>query len=319
MLMRVRKKIVSGREYYYLEESMRLENPKIYSLFLGKKIPAKIQLDVKRRELSDKIYADLLGDVTRIYLTKEQLIEAEKRKRVYLQKILQLSKAGRDEKDEVDTVNFVYTTLTTEGVPITREDADLAYKFAGKNVRSIRDENLRVALDMIKGLRFVKESKKGISLEFLLKIHGIIMAEYPERNPGEFRKKQAYIYLKSFEKVEEIGFRPPSPSEIWGKVTGLIAWYNSNLGKLNPVELAALLHLRFYVIHPFEDGNKRVSRLLLNKAFFDAGYPILNISKDSQRYFDALVNSVEKKDEKPFVHFVLEQLISVKIAKFPRK
>ena len=63
------------------------------------------------------------------------------------------------------------------------------------------------------------------------------------------------------------------------------------------------------MIHPFEDGNKRVSRLLFNKAFFDNSYPLLNVSKDTQGYFDALIHSVEKKDEEPFVRFVYRQFL----------
>ena len=307
--MGIRKKLVNGQEYYYLEESIRLEKPRVYSIFLGKRVPDKKELDRKSDELLDKIYNELLGDAARVYLTKEQLIEVEKRRRRYAQKIKKLGKSQLDEKDEIDIVNFVYTTLTTEGVPITREDANLAYKFTQKNVKSIRDENLRVALDMIKGLRYVKESKKGISLAFLSELHSIIMAEYGQKSPGKFRQKQAYIYLKSFEKVEEIGFRPPTQQDIEKKLTELANWYNSNVGKLNAIELAALLHLRFYMIHPFEDGNKRMSRLLMNKAFFDSGYPILNISKETQSYFDALIKSVEKKDEKPFVEFVFERFV----------
>lgn len=307
--MRTRKKTVNGQEYYYLEETLRLEKPKVYSLFLGKRIPTKGQLDKKKDELLEKIYSDLLGSATRIYLSREELIGIEKQRRVYIQKMKRLGKAAQDEKDEIDTVDFVYTTLTTEGVPITKADADLAYKFTCKNVRNVRDENLQVALDMIKGLRYVKESKKGVSLDFLLELHKLIMAEYEGKNPGKFRKKQAYIFLKSYEKAEEIRFRPPAPGEIKNKTSKLVEWYNLNVGKLNAVELAALLHLRFYMIHPFEDGNKRVSRLLLNKAFFDAGYPMLNISKDAQGYFDALIKSVEKKDEQPFVQFVLEQFV----------
>ncbi|MFA5077036.1 MAG: Fic family protein [Candidatus Micrarchaeia archaeon] len=305
--MRTRKKTVNGQEYYYLEETLRLEKPKVYSLFLGKRMPARGQMDKKKDELLEKIYSDLLGSATRIYLAKEELIGIEKQRRVYVQKMKQLGKAAQNEKDEIDTVNFVYTTLTTEGVPITKADADLAYKFTGKNVRNVRDENLQVALDMIKGLRYVKESKKGISLNFLLELHKLIMAEYEGKNPGKFRKKQAYIFLKNYEKAEEIRFRPSEPSEVKNKISGLVEWYNMNVGKLNAVELAALLHLRFYMIHPFEDGNKRVSRLLLNKAFFDASYPMLNISRDPQGYFDALIKSVEKKDEQPFVRFVFGQ------------
>ena len=307
--MGIRKKQVNGQEYYYLEESIRLEKPKVYSIFLGRRIPGKNQLDKKRQDLLNKIYGDLLNGAASIYLTKEQLIEAEKRRRRYTQKMKNLGKSQLDEKDEVDIVNFVYTTLTTEGVPITKEDAALAYKFTQKNAKNIRDENLRVALDMIKGLRYVKDSRKGLSLSFLSELHNIIMAEYGQKSPGKFRQKQAYIYLKSYEKVEEIGFRPPAPQEIEKKLAELVKWYNENVGKLNAIELSALLHLRFYMIHPFEDGNKRVSRLLMNKAFFDSSYPILNISKETQNYFDALIRSVEKKDEKPFVVFVYECFI----------
>ncbi|VVC72261.1 Uncharacterised protein [uncultured archaeon] len=197
--MRVRKRIVNGHEYYYLEESIRLEKARVFSLFLGKKIPGKGKLEEKKRELLEKIYGEMLASAGTLYLTKGQLIEAEKRKRRYGERIKRLGKARRDEKEEIDSVNFVYTTLSTEGVPVTREDAGLAYRFNKENVRNVRDENLRVALDMIKGLRFVKESPKGITVEFISRLHATIMAEYGERNPGIFRRSQAYIYLKSYD------------------------------------------------------------------------------------------------------------------------
>jgi len=289
MSMRIRKKRVKGWEYYYLEESIRLEKARVYSVFLGRTIPAKSQLEKLKQKLLDNIYNELLNSAARIYLTEEQLIEAEKRRRRYAWKMKKLGKSQLDEKDEIDIVNFVYTTLTTEGVPVTKEDANLAYKFTRKNVKSIRDENLRVALDMINGLRYVKGSEKGISLEFLLELHKIIMAEYGKKNPGKFRQKQAYIYLKSYEKVEEIGFRPSTPKEIGKKLAELIGWYNTNVGKLNAIELAALLHLRFYMIHPFEDGNGRVGRLLIDIILLNNSYPPLIIRKtDRLSYFSAL-------------------------------
>ncbi|MEK6843414.1 MAG: Fic family protein [Candidatus Micrarchaeota archaeon] len=243
-------------------------------------------------------------------MTQGQLIEAEKRRRRYQSKIGKFGKAKFDELEEIDSVNFVYTTLTTEGIPITREDASLAYKFSQKNIKSLRDENLRVALDMIKGLRFVKESKTGVSFDFILKLHQIIMAQYADKTPGSIRDVPAYIYLKSQEKVEEIGFKPTSPEMIGKKLGELINWYNSNVSKMNAIEFGAILHLRFFAIHPFKDGNKRMSRLLLNKAFFDLGYPLLNLSKLSQDYFDALIASVEGKEEKAFVEFVYERFIA---------
>src|SRR3989344_2950600 len=134
--MGIRRKLVNRQQYYYLEESVRLEKPKVYSIFLGKRIPSKGILQKKNAELLGKMYADLLGSISRVYLTKEELIEAEKRRRRYEARMKRMDAAARNEKDEIDTVNFVYTTLTTEGVPITRQDAELAYRFSQKDVRS---------------------------------------------------------------------------------------------------------------------------------------------------------------------------------------
>ncbi len=295
--------------YYYLEKSIRLEKTKVYSVFLGSKIPDKNKLKEFEKTLINKIYSDIVGEKENIYLTKEQLIESEIIYRRYNRKIKKLNKSQKDEKEEIETVNFVYTTLSTEGVPLTKQDAELAYKFSNKNIHNIRDENLKVSLDMIEGLRTIKESKKGISINFVTDLHNIIMGEYKDKHPGRLRKKQAYIFLRDYEKVEEIRFRPPKPEKIKNLLEELVMWYNLNVEKLNYIELAALLHLRFYMIHPFEDGNKRTSRLLLNKGFYDTNKPLLNISKDREKYFASLIKSVENKNEKPFVEFVLDKFV----------
>ncbi|MBU3958163.1 MAG: Fic family protein, partial [Nanoarchaeota archaeon] len=54
-------------------------------------------------------------------------------------------------------------------------------------------------------------------------------------------------------------------------------WYNKNKGRLHSVELAALAHLKFVTIHPFSDGNGRISRLLMNFVLHKHGFPMLNI------------------------------------------
>jgi len=304
--MRIRQRIVNSRRYYYLEESIRLDKTKVYSLFLGARLPPKAELDKRKLELNRKITAELTAGRKSNYLRDEQLIEAEKLKCRYNVRSRKLTPAQREEKVEIDAANFVYTTLTTEGVPITREDADLAYNLAGKKPRPVRDENLQVALDMIKGLREVRESRIGLDLDFILHLHQTIMEQYANKSPGHLRKKQARIFLKSYGRAEEIAFRPSEPARIMAELNRLLEWYNQSLPSLHPIELAALLHLRLYKIHPFEDGNKRMSRLMFNKAMHDSGYPMLNISKETARYFDALVSSVEKGDDRPFVQFVLE-------------
>ena len=86
-------------------------------------------------------------------------------------------------------------------------------------------------------------------------------------------------------------FEYASPEETPALMTDLIQWYNQAEadGKLTPVELAALFHYRYIRIHPFEDGNGRIARLLMNYILLRHGYPMIVIrSKTKKTYLDAL-------------------------------
>jgi Fic family protein len=60
---------------------------------------------------------------------------------------------------------------------------------------------------------------------------------------------------------------------------------------VHPVELAAEMHERIVTIHPFLDGNGRISRLVMNLILLQHGYPIANIPGDIESrlvYYGAL-------------------------------
>lgn len=86
-------------------------------------------------------------------------------------------------------------------------------------------------------------------------------------------------------------FEYASPEETPALMTDLIQWYNQaeEDGKLTPVELAAMFHYRYIRIHPFEDGNGRIARLLMNYILLRHGYPMIVIrSKNKKAYLEAL-------------------------------
>lgn len=120
-------------------------------------------------------------------------------------------------------------------------------------------------------------------------------------------------------------FRFADPSETAPLIHDLINWYNGNKDILHPLELAAIFHYKFIRIHPFDDGNGRVARLLMNLILQNHGYPIIIISSDEQQkkeYYEALmqtdanlidlhdaVQSIETGSFEPFVSYIGERLL----------
>lgn len=86
-------------------------------------------------------------------------------------------------------------------------------------------------------------------------------------------------------------FEYASPEETPGLMGDLVDWYNAaeREGKLSPVELAALFHYRYIRIHPFEDGNGRIARLMVNYILIRHDYPMIVIrSRGKSEYLEAL-------------------------------
>lgn len=87
-------------------------------------------------------------------------------------------------------------------------------------------------------------------------------------------------------------------------------WYSKNKNKIHPVELAALVHLKFVTIHPFADGNGRISRLIMNFILHKKGYPMLDIKYERRnRYYTALERSQIKKTENTFVQWFMRRYL----------
>jgi Fic family protein len=105
-------------------------------------------------------------------------------------------------------------------------------------------------------------------------------------------------------------FEYASPQETPALMGELVGWYRKSLeeGTLHPVELAALLHYKFVRIHPFDDGNGRVARLLMNYVLYCFELPPVVIkSSDKKRYLQAL-NRADAGNEQAFVDYIAQQL-----------
>ena len=104
-------------------------------------------------------------------------------------------------------------------------------------------------------------------------------------------------------------FEYASPTDTPILVNELIEWYRNDTADLHPVIVAATLHYRFVRIHPFDDGNGRISRLLMNYHLMRNGFPPIVIkSADKPNYFLAL-NRADTGDLDSFVEYVGKELL----------
>jgi Fic family protein len=129
----------------------------------------------------------------------------------------------------------------------------------------------------------------------VLKIHELIFLGILE-NAGNYRNCQVYI--------EGYDLTPPSGCEIPDLMKQLLQWLNNNPEELRLIELAAVFHHKLASIHPFDDGNGRVSRLLTNLLLINNGYTLTTIKRiDRKKYYDTL-QKADRGNLQPFVNFL---------------
>lgn len=99
-----------------------------------------------------------------------------------------------------------------------------------------------------------------------------------------------------------------SKEELEDYLDDFIKWYEENKDKFKPLVLAAILHNQFEHIHPFQDGNGRVGRLLLNLILFRNDYPPINIMVEDRIEYYRTLQEYSKRDElKPTLNFLIKQ------------
>ncbi|CAN5408863.1 hypothetical protein BH09BAC1_BH09BAC1_20730 [soil metagenome] len=156
---------------------------------------------------------------------------------------------------------------------------------------------------------FIRELNKTILKEPYYKPAETLEGRQTQKQiiPGEYKTTLNSVRLQNGEM-----FHYASPEETPAKMGDLVQWYRNTLAsaELHPAQIAAELHYRFVLIHPFDDGNGRVARLLMNYVLMRAGYPPVIIpTKDKKAYLDALNKVDTNVDTQAFAGYIAKQLV----------
>lgn len=186
------------------------------------------------------------------------------------------------------SIEMTYNSNAIEGNKLTLKETYLVLRegitVKGKNLKDHleaknHEDALRYLFDLV-------DSKKKISITNALirELHQLVVKDTERDMAGKYRKTNVAI-LGSKHKPAP-GFR------VQEEMDNFIDWCNRNEKKLHPIEFAAKLHHMFVHIHPFEDGNGRTGRLIMNLFLMRTGFPIAVILKsDRAKYYRALENA----------------------------
>jgi Fic family protein/predicted XRE-type DNA-binding protein len=101
------------------------------------------------------------------------------------------------------------------------------------------------------------------------------------------------------------------PNAVPGMMRELLDWYEEAEKKdeLHPLLRATVLHHEFVAIHPFDDGNGRIGRIVMNFALMRAGYPVAIVPVDNRLdYYNALM-AADDGNYVPLVGFLGARLL----------
>ena len=163
-----------------------------------------------------------------------------------------------------------------------------------------------------------------ISKNYILQMHKMMYSHMNNPFAGQTKNVQNYISATYPDGHTEILFTPLSPFETPEALDKICEEYNRVIGNLEVEPLIAIpifIH-DFLCIHPFNDGNGRMSRLLTTLLLYRSGFYVgkyisleAKIAKNKDLYYNALNDSQHGwhegvEDSVPFIKYILSTILA---------
>ncbi|MEQ9374544.1 MAG: Fic family protein [Imperialibacter sp.] len=201
-----------------------------------------------------------------------------------------------------ETKALILFGITAQGKPLKDH-----FEITGHN------EAIHLVLEVVKEERPLTEN-------FIRELHKLLLKESYEADAitpdGKPTKKRIEIgayktqpnHVKT--KTGEI-FRFATPEETPGMMHDLMKWLGEKKWKkdINPVLVAAELHYKFIRIHPFDDGNGRVVRILMNFILMQYGFPPVIIKTEDKENYFAVLRLADAGSIAPFIEYIGDNLV----------
>ncbi len=298
------RKAGKRKKYYFAHSFRKFGKVKKIRVFLGYDL-SKNGLDKKaehaKKSIEERLrLIEIIHDPLHTVITPRETKEIKLLERSYDFRVFHLTK---DDWKKF-TREFTYNTNAIEGSTVTLlEVGQILERKARPTYRS--QEEIFETTGVSEAVKFIRETKEHLSLKLIRNLHKIVF-ENSKAFAGRFRGAgRGVAVVDSFGNIIHRG--APS-SQVILLLKELVVWYRKNRKKYSPIVLAAVVHNQFETVHPFEDGNGRVGRLLLSNILLKHGYPPVNIElKNRKEYYNALRGFQTSGNIRPMIELILKE------------
>jgi Fic family protein len=300
----------NGLKKYYLAHSFRVgDNVRKVRVYLGADLsPKDLKLKRKRAETELKerlkerrtIRDPFITALSPFDLKELETLEAHGKLRV-----LHLSELDWERFKEA----FTYDTNAIEGSLVeAKEVADILRKRKWPEDRT--KEDISETYGVAEAVDYIRKTEEHVSLKLIKELHRIVFKN-SKLFAGKFREKGAEVVVA--DAYGNVVHRGAPSSQVERQLKQLIGWYSRNKKEYPPLILAAVVHNQFENIHPFQDGNGRVGRLLLNNILLKHNLPPLNIEiRNRSQYYAALQAYENDHNIRPTLELMLKEYRTLK-------
>ncbi|MFH0978339.1 MAG: Fic family protein [Candidatus Woesearchaeota archaeon] len=272
-------RVKSGKKtFYYLGKTIRLGQKewKKIRIKLGEKEPTKEEIAAKLKDLRLEQYKVYNEE----YLDAAKLEVIDDFREVYQNHVKTIPKTVLEKEENAFVIRFTYNSNAIEGNRLTLRDTYLIIK--EKQIPSgAPPKDYNEAINGREAFDFIKEYTGKLTIEFIEKLNGILTKNTGVIYPGRVR----FFPVK----IEGTEYQPPDEKDVPKLLKKMITFYDENKRKIHPFVLACLIHAQFVEIHPFEDGNGRTGRALMNWVLLQSDYPKLFVPvKLRPKYYEAI-------------------------------
>ena len=290
------------KEYYYLTKNLRvgINKWKKIRVYIGNKKPTKSEIKKYAGQIEKRIEQEGLAKPDYSYLADKDAETLQDLKESFQDWLQQTPQSLQNKLYDDFVIRFTYNSNAIEGNRLTLRQTALILK--DKVIPSgIRASDYHEAINGKECLGFLKNYPGKLNNRLLEKVNGILTKNTDVVYGGRIRFFDV--------KIEGSKHVPPPNEEVKKNLLNLYKWYSANKNKLHPFELAAMIHAKLTWIHPFEDGNGRTSRAIMNWILMKNEYPMFFIPFEKREEYYMTLEEADKENFKEYVARMLRLII----------